>query len=153
MNKIKRLKFCNLCLILATISVLISSIQMEVCGGKGVFHLSFSTLMYLHSLLGLFMFLMVGIHLYLHFGKSKWIAKIRKQKSKPTKWLCVVFGIMLILSVITFIATVPRMTHSPLGAIHGKLGFIFILFCIGHTAKRWKWVKTQLFRKGYVKST
>ena len=36
-----------------------------------------------------------------------------------------------------------RLCNSPIGAVHGKIGFLFILFCIGHTAKRWKWVKKQ----------
>lgn len=38
------------------------------------------------------------------------------------------------------------MDNSPIGAVHCKIGFLFLLLCIGHTAKRWKWVKKQIFK-------
>ncbi len=146
MSKINRLKLCNFCLMLAMVLILASSIQMEACGGKGWGNLSFATWMYLHCALGLLMFLMVVVHLYLHWGKNRWFKTFKALKSKPTKWLCIFFTITLFFSIAAFVVTIHQMAHSPLGAVHGKIGFVFLLICIGHTAKRWKWVKTQLFR-------
>ena len=57
------------------------------------------------------------------------------------EWLCTIFAILLAISVVTFVRIIVLTAHSPIGAAHGKIGFLFILFCIGHTAKRWKWVK------------
>ena len=60
------------------------------------------------------------------------------------EWLCTIFAILLAISVVTFVRIIVLTAHSPIGVAHGKIGFLFILFCIGHTAKRWKWVKKQL---------
>ena len=60
------------------------------------------------------------------------------------EWLCTVFAILLAISVVTFVRIIVLTAHSPIGVEHGKIGFLFILLCIGHTAKRWKWVKKQL---------
>ena len=125
--------------------VLLSSIQMEACGGKGLFGLPFATWMYLHCILGILMFTLVIEHLYLHFGKRNWLTKVKGLKMQ-TKWLCTIFAILLAISVVTFVRIIVLTAHSPIGAVHGKIGFLFILFCIGHTAKRWKWVKKQMFK-------
>lgn len=144
MGKIKKLSICNLLLALIAILMLLSSVQMEVCGGKGLWVLSFSTWMYLHCILGTLMFILVVEHLYLHFGKTKWSSKFKGLKEQ-TKWLCAIFSILFIFSVIAFVRIIVLTTHSPIGAVHGKIGFLFLLFCIGHTIKRWKWMKKQIF--------
>ena len=146
MNKKRNLKVCNLCLIAVATMVLVSSVQMEICGGKGVGELSFSTMMYIHSFLGILMFVIVGYHLYLHLGKKHWITKVSKLSDRHTKWLCVVFAIMLILSTFVFVHVHLLMEHSIIGAVHGKIGFLFLAFCVGHTVRRWKWVRRQVLR-------
>ena len=141
MNKKKKLKICDICLLVAMVLVLASSIQMEACGGRGMGDWDFPMLMYLHCILGTWMFVMVIIHLYLHFGKTGWHEKIKRLKSQPTKILCRLFALMLFLSVVAFVVTMARPVHGLVGAIHGKVGFLFILFCIAHTVKRWKLIK------------
>lgn len=145
MEKIKKLRWCDSLLMLLSILVLLSSIQMEACGGEGLWGFSFSTWMYLHCILGALMFVLVIEHLYLHFGKSNWIAKVKGLK-RQTKWLCVIFAILFAISVVVFVRIIILTAHSPIGAVHGKIGFLFLLFCIGHTAKRWKWVKKQILK-------
>lgn len=141
MNKKKKLKICDICLLVAMVLVLASSVQMEACGGRGLGAWDFPMLMYLHCILGIGMFVLVGIHLYLHFGKNRWHEKIKRLKSQPTKFLCRLFFFMLFLSIVAFVVTMARPKHGLIGAIHGKVGFLFILFCIPHTIKRWKWIK------------
>lgn len=145
MEKIKKLRLCDLLLMPITILVLLSSIQMEVCGGEGLFGLPFSFWMYLHCILGTLMFVLVVEHLYLHLGKSKWLTKVKRLK-RLTKWLCAIFAILLVISVVVFVRIIVLTTHSPIGAVHGKIGFLFLILCIWHTAKRWEWVKTQIFK-------
>lgn len=84
MNKIEKLRLCNLWLMVTGLLVLMSGLQMEVCGGCGCFGLPFSLLMYVHCALGIFMFVLVAIHLYLHFGKCNWFSKINKRNEKHT---------------------------------------------------------------------
>lgn len=92
------------------------------------------------------MLVLVVLHLHLHFGWSRWAAKIKKLKSKPTQWLSLLFVLIFAMSLVAFAHTIPQMVHSPIGAIHGKIGFAFLLFCIGHTIHRRKWVKKQIFQ-------
>lgn len=145
MEKIKKLRLCDLLLMPITILVLLSSIQMEACGGEGLFRLPFSFWMYLHCILGTLMFVLIVEHLYLHFGKSKWLTKVKGLK-RQTKWLCTIFAILLVISVVAFVRIIVLTAHSPIGAVHGKIGFLFLLLCIWHTAKRWKWIKKQIFK-------
>ena len=139
-KKLRVLRACNFCLMAVGVLTLVSSIQMEVCEGKGALGLSFDNWMYLHCVLGTGMFALVIAHMYLHFGKCNWLAKIKKLRMQ-TRWLCIVFAILLAFSVVVFIRTVVFTSHSLIGAVHGKIGFLFLLFCIGHTAKRWKWFR------------
>ena len=96
--------------------VLLSSIQMEACGGKGLFGLPFATWMYLHCILGILMFILVIEHLYLHFGKRNWLTKVKGLK-RQTKWLCTIFAILLAISVVAFVRIIVLTAHSPIGAI------------------------------------
>lgn len=145
MEKIKKIRLCDLLLMPVALLVLLSSIQMEACGGKGLLGLPFSTWMYLHCIFGTLMFVLVIEHLYLHFGKSNWLTKVKGLK-RQTKRLCTIFAILFAISVVVFVRIIVLTAHSPIGAVHGKIGFLFMLFCIGHTAKRWKWVKKQILK-------
>lgn len=145
MDKLQRLRRCDLLLMPTALLALLSSIQMEACGGKGFMGLPFSTWIYLHCILGTLMLALVVEHLHLHFGKMNWWAKIKGLKRQP-QWLCATFFLLLVLSVVAFVRIMVLTSHSPIGAVHGKVGFLFLLLCIGHTAKRWKWVKKQIFK-------
>lgn len=145
MNKVSRLKVCNLLLMTFAVLMLASSIQMETCRGEGLWGFSFSTMMYLHCILGTLMLILVVTHLYLHFGNKNWSTKVKGLK-RQTKWLCVIFAIQFFISIIAFIRIMILTAHSPIGAVHGKIGFLFLFLCITHTAKRWKWVKRQVFK-------
>lgn len=137
MNKKSKMKVCNFSLMAVAVLTLASSIQMEVCGGEGLWGFSFSTLMYLHCILGTLMFILVVEHLYLHFGITKWGTKFKGLK-KQTKGLCAIFAILLVVSIVAFVRTKILPVHSLTGAVHGKIGFLFLICCIGHTVKRWK---------------
>lgn len=138
MNRKQKLKLCNLWLLGVAVLTLASSLQMEICGGKGVGSLSFLQMMYLHCFVGFIMLILIILHLYLHFGTQNWITKIRCLKSVPTKRLCVVFAIMIILSIVALLHVFPQMVHTTVGAVHGKVGFLFLLLCMGHCLKRRK---------------
>lgn len=68
MIKANKLKICNIALLLVALSMLISSIQMEVCGGKPLGNFEFAEYMAIHAILGSVMIGLLLAHLYLHFG-------------------------------------------------------------------------------------
>ncbi len=144
-SKITKLKICNSALIITAVLALASSVQMEVCGGSGIAGLSFPALIWIHCASSTLMFLCVFLHLRLHFGTRNWISKIKRLPKSPTRILCVLFAIMIITSLLALVHTVPQFTHNPVGAIHGKIGFLFLIFCMAHTVKRLPWLKKHLF--------
>ena len=142
--KITKLKICNSTLIVTGVLTLASSVQMEACGGSSIAGISFPTLMCVHCASGTLMFLCVFLHLHLHFGTRNWLSKIKRLPKRPTRILCVLFAIMIITSLLALVHTVPQFTHNPVGAIHGKIGFLFLIFCMAHTVKRLPWLKKHL---------
>ncbi|MDE5916290.1 MAG: hypothetical protein K2G71_06930, partial [Duncaniella sp.] len=49
----------------------------------------------------------------------------------------------LITGVIASIHWLVTFTHSPIGGIHGKLGFLMIIFSVLHISKRIKFFKSK----------
>lgn len=133
MTKSSKLKICNLALLFTTVVILASSIQLEATGSRGLLWV------WLHVVVGCGFFANIGWHLYLHFGWKEWLRRLSKQKSRLTRWLSL-FALLTILSAIaTLIHWISHnYLHSQLGAVHGKLGFIFLILAIVHTVKRFK---------------
>lgn len=130
MTKGKRLKICNIALVLLSITILTSSIQLEATHSSGI------VWVWLHIIIGTTFMAMIIWHLYLHFQWRSWIRKLRRQKSPVTHWL-VIFGLLTLLTgIATFVHWLPTRLHSPIGAIHGKIGFLFIALAIAHTIRR-----------------
>lgn len=135
MTKAEKLRLCSWMLIYATALVLASGIQLEVTDSRNIIWVL------IHMIIGSLFFANIVWHLYLHFGWKSWIQKLRKQKSPVTRWLAI-FALLTIIS--TFVALfhwIGSYTHSPVGAIHGKIGFVFLALAIGHTIKRIKFFK------------
>ena len=144
MTKAERIKICNIALLLTALPMFVSSIQMEVCGGKPLANLDFAHYMAIHAILGSVMIALLITHLFMHFGWQSWLQKIKKLKSKPTKLLCALFLLMLVSGIVSLLHNVALMGHSIIGAIHGKIGFVFLAICIGHIIKRWWWFKKNV---------
>lgn len=135
MEKTKRLSICNHLLLVITILMLASSIQLEITAGSIHFWV------WVHVILGLLFFGLISRHLYLHFKWRNWLKVLWKQKRANTRWMTL-FGILTLLTAI--VATVGWLmspAHTPLGAIHGKLGFIFIALALWHILKRMKYYR------------
>lgn len=135
MKKAIRLKICNYTLLFLTIAASASSIQLEATHSEGICPV------WLHIAVCLAFMIAVIWHLYLHFKWNAWIKRLRSQKSHVTKWLAI-FGLLtFITAVVAFIHWGTKYAHSPIGGVHGKLGFAFLALSIGHTVKHIKFFK------------
>ena len=130
MKKITKLKVCNWSLLAFTIAILISGIQLEATHSNGI------TSVWIHILIGGLFMGMAAYHVYLHFGRSNWFSKFRKQKNPVTRILWWVALVTLVSGVAAMVHWVTTFTHSSIGGVHGKLGFLMIILSIGHIAKR-----------------
>lgn len=144
--KSEQLRLCNATLMIVAIFMLISSIQMEALAGDSLFGISFETLTFIHAGIGMLMFALVVWHLYLHFGDLSWIKKLQKSP-RLTKSLAIFGAITLSSGIFILAYMLTYFEHNLVGAIHGKIGFVFIALCGIHIYKYWAWIKRKIFNK------
>ena len=137
MKKITKLRVCDWSLLILTIAILISGIQLEAIHSNGL------TSVWIHIATGLLFMGMAAYHIFLHFGNSGWFAKFHKLKSQFTRILWWVSLITLITGIIALVHWLTTFTHAPIGGVHGKLGFLMILLSAGHIIKRIKFFKRR----------
>lgn len=135
MKKITKLKICNWSLLLLTLAILISGIQLEATGSRGFLSV------WIHMGIGIFFFMFVAYHFFLHFGKSNWFSKFHKLKTQFTRVLWWVSLIALITGVVAAIHWISTTGHSPIGGVHGKIGFLMIILAVCHIYKRIKFFR------------
>lgn len=134
MKKITKLKICDWSLLVVTILALASSIQQE-CRWLGM------GFVWLHIVLGIVFFLLIGWHLQLHFQWNNWFVRLKQQKSHVTKWLAAFGALTFLTAIVATVHVLNTLEHTTLGGVHGKFGFVFIALAIGHTVKRIKFYK------------
>lgn len=135
-NKRTKLKVCDWMLLIITLAALASGIQLEVLSGASVLWI------WMHIILCVAFFGLIVWHLQLHFQWYGWPRRLWKSKSSDMKWLTV-FGFLTLLSA--FICTAGWLVspdHSRVGAVHGKIGFIFIGVAAFHILRRFKFYKS-----------
>ena len=137
MTKAKKLKICDWLLLVSIVVMLASSIQLEATGSRAVIWV------WLHIIIGYLFFANIIWHLYLHFGWKSWLQKFRKRKTPATRWLAIFALLTIISALVAFFHWVGSYIHSPIGGLHGKIGFIFIAIAIGHTVKRINFFKNK----------
>lgn len=137
MKKITKLKICDWILLVLTVAMFISGIQLEVTHSNGM------TSVWIHIIIGLLFMCMSSYHIFLHFGYCGWVAKLHKLKSQVTRILGWVSLITLITGIIASIHWSGTFTHSPIGGVHGKLGFLMLLLSAGHIARRIQFFKRK----------
>lgn len=137
MKKLTKLKICNWSLLQLTLAILTSGIQLEVTHSSGY------TSVWLHIIVGMLFMIMSAYHIFLHFDKNNWFAKFHKQKNQVTRILWWVSLATFITGVMASIHWLVTFTHSPIGGIHGKLGFLMIIFSVLHISKRIKFFKSK----------
>ena len=130
MKKTKQIKLCDWGLMACTIAMLGSSIQMEITAGSLLFWV------WVHILLGLLFFGLITWHLQLHFQWRNWFRLLWSRQSSNMKWLTVISILTLLTSIIATAGWLCSPDHSKIGAIHGKLGFLFVALAAWHIIRR-----------------
>lgn len=143
MTKPEKIRLCDRTLIVMSVLSLASAIQLEASGSQSV------TAVWIHAAVNLTLSIIIIMHIYLHFGWKSWIERFRKLKSRPTKWLAIIALLTFVSGFAAFIHWTATYKHSPFGGVHGKIGFLFLIFATWHTIKRLKFLKP---RKNSVKA-
>lgn len=132
MRTLTKLRLCDWLLLIMTLAVIASAIQLEILSGTS------AAWVWVHIILCLFFMGMCAWHIQLHFHKSNWFAKIRKQKSPVTRLLWWMSLLTLLTGIIASIRWIVTDAHGPIGAVHGKIGFLMVILAVGHLLKRKK---------------
>lgn len=132
-----KLRICNWVLAVLVIGVFASSVQMTVFHIKHVAGPTFECFMWIHVALTLMMCGMTFYHLWLHFGRNNWIARIKNLPRSGTKFLIVLAALMTCTGVAsTVMLLMHGMDHTPVGAIHGKVATVFLVMALVHLVQR-----------------
>lgn len=125
----KRLKICNRLLGLTLILILASGIQLEVTSGSPAWSV------WVHIALGLVLTALALYHIFLHYRKANWFARFAKNRNTSTRILWWVFLLTAVSGLAATVGWVGDNVHSPLGAVHGKIGFLMVIVAIVHVAR------------------
>lgn len=130
MKKNDKMKICDWSLIVMTVLILLSGIQLEATGSAN------PTSVLIHIIVGCIFVVLIGWHLYLHFRWSNWIRRIIKQKSPVTRWLLLFLVLTMVSAIVATCHWLLITSHGSIGGLHGKIGFLFVILCMGHAIKR-----------------
>lgn len=129
MTPAERLKACDKTLGIVLIVMLVSGIQLEVTSGR------YAWSVWAHIALGIVLTVLSVWHIYLHYRWSDWFARFRKNRNRSTRVLWWVFLLTVVTGIIATVVWLVGHDHSPIGAIHGKIGFLMILAGIIHAVR------------------
>lgn len=124
-----RLKICNRTLGITLLLMLVSGIQLEATSGRYVWTV------WLHIMLGILLTVLSLYHIYLHYRKSNWFTRFAKNRNTST---CILWWVFLLTAVTGFAATIIWLCgngHTPLGGVHGKIGFLMVIVAIIHAVR------------------
>lgn len=135
------LTITNLLLVALLILSAASSIILESAGGEDLRLIRNSALVVAHITVTLILFAVAYNHVKLHFGSfSRWPSFFKKTK-RQNRWLFWMVVVTLMTGILA-IFTYSIHGHSPLGAIHGKIGFLALVLMFLHLLHRRHWFGT-----------
>lgn len=141
MNNATKLKVCDGWLGRILILILASGIQLEVTSGR------YAWSVWVHIVLGIILTVLSYYHIYLHYRIGNWFSRFSKNKNVITKILWWVFLTTAVTGIIATIIWIGDNDHSHLGAVHGKIGFLMVLFGIIHSVRHLRKRKHKQLQK------
>lgn len=132
MSKLKKLRLCDFMLLAVAVVMLASSLQLEVIAGQSMWWV------WVHIVSGTLFLVLILWHLQLHFQWRNWFRLLWKQRSANMKWLTAVGILTFVTALVATAGWIVSPEHSKIGAVHGKLGFLFIALAVWHTARRFR---------------
>lgn len=132
MTKAKKLRICNISLLVLTIVMLASGLQLEINpAGMRIW-------VWLHIAVGILFSIDILWHLILNR-----LPKTAKKRRIRHPWLLAFFLLAIITGVIASCHWVGTYSHSSIGGVHGKLGFLMIIAVAVHIWKHKNYYKRK----------
>lgn len=128
----EKLKLCNKWLKVMLLLILASGIQLEATGGR------YAWSVWVHIVLGVVLTVLSICHIYLHYRKSNWFMRFAKNRNKVTRVLWWVFLLTAVSGIAATIQWIVEGGHSPIGGVHGKIGFLMVIIAVIHAVRQRK---------------
>lgn len=133
LTKKHRLRICDAALLAVTVLSLASSIQLEATGSSG------TSWVWIHITVCTAFIALICRHIYLHF---KWNWRRLFTSKKGTIKALSVLGLLVVLSAgIAAAHWIATGTHSGIGGLHGKIGFLFLIIATAHIIRHRKFYR------------
>ena len=129
MNTATKLKVCNRWLAIALAAMLFSGLQLEATGGK------YAWSVWVHIVLGVLLTGLALYHIFLHYRTSNWFSRFSKNRNTVTRILWWIFLLTAVSGIAATVQWLCEDGHSPLGGVHGKIGFAMVIFGVVHAAR------------------
>lgn len=129
MNTVEKLKINDKSLGFTLILMLASGMQLEATAG------SYAWSVWVHIVFGTLLTVLSIRHIYLHYRSSNWFARFAKNRNKVTRVLWWVFLLTAMSGIAATVQWIVENGHSPIGGVHGKIGFLMVIIAIIHAAK------------------
>lgn len=127
-------KICNRTLGCILILMLASGIQLEATSGE------YDWSVWCHIALGLLLCLASVYHIYLHYKTGNWFSRFARNRNRTTRILWWTFLLTAVSGIAATVVWIVDEGHSPLGGVHGKIGFIMaviaVVHVVGHKSRR-----------------
>lgn len=132
MNNATKLKVCDGWLGRILILILASGIQLEVTSGR------YAWSVWVHIVLGIILTVLSCYHIYLHYRTGNWFSRFSKNKNFVTKILWWIFLLTSVTGIIATFVWIDGQSHSHIGAVHGKIGFLMVILGIVHAVRHFR---------------
>lgn len=134
MNKKLKMKICDWALLPVSVAMLVSGIELEITEGSSAAWVCG------HIISGILFTALIVWHIALHYRVRDWPRRLWLRPA-VIKWLTI-SGILILA---TGFWAVPEWiiaaAHTHIGALHGKFGFIMMLFVIIHVRDKIKFYR------------
>ena len=71
-------------------------------------------------------------HIYLHYRRTNWFARFARNPRTVTSILWWTFLLTLLSGLAATAVWLDGFSHTPLGGVHGKIGYLMFIFVIIH---------------------
>lgn len=129
MKTATKLKLCNRWLGGIIFVILLSGIQLETTSSGYVWSV------WIHIILGIALTILALYHIYLHYKFTNWFSRFARNRNKATRILWWIFLLSMASGIAATVHWLTAGTHSPLGGIHGKIGFLMVAAAIVHAMR------------------
>ena len=129
MKNATKLKVCDVWLSRILILILASGIQLEVTSGK------YAWSVWLHIVLGIILTVLSCYHIYLHYRTGNWFVRFAKNKNVITRILWWIFLLTAVTGIMATFLWIGHNGHTSIGGVHGKIGFLMVIFGVIHAAR------------------